>query len=105
MVEHESTQPRSPEMNGKAERLNRIIMERVRVVMEAQDIPETWSPKLSSQLPTSEIDAQQLKRRRHGSSSITNDLGGGMSAFWVARPMSEIHNLTVSLLPALTNAF
>lgn len=39
-VEHEPTQPYSPEMNGKAERLNGVIMERVRAVMEAQDIPE-----------------------------------------------------------------
>ncbi len=39
-VEHEPTQPHSPEMNGKAERLNGVLMERVRAVMEAQDIPE-----------------------------------------------------------------
>jgi hypothetical protein len=52
--------------------LNGVIMEGVRAVMEAQDIPEYL---------VTEIDAQQLKRRRHGSSSITNDLAWGISVF------------------------
>jgi hypothetical protein len=48
-IKHETSAPYTPQQNGRAERLNRIIKERIRVLLfEAEAGPELWPEALAT---------------------------------------------------------
>ncbi|CAO1634461.1 unnamed protein product [Jaminaea pallidilutea] len=64
-IRHERTAPRTPQQNGKAERLNRSILDRFRTWREATDLPEAMWAELI-------ITACWLKNRTW--SKVVNDV-------------------------------
>ncbi len=63
-IKHETTNPYTPQQNGKAERLNRTLLEKTRSMMAATDLPQTmWAEAavtanyLRNRSPTANRDA------------------------------------------------
>jgi hypothetical protein len=87
-INHQTTMPYSPQSNGKAERLNRTLMEKARAMLSEANLPEPlWGEAITTANYLRTGHPQPARTRRRGSCSTARSLTCLTCAPLAVRPL------------------